>query len=139
MENTNLFAILHFCRACMNTVDNLAIRFSDVRVLAQLCNVPGPHTPAQLAMQLNVSRPMISATISRMVAAGIIVRVPSPDDGRSVCLMPTKLGRKTMQQINNNIQALQQQLASVMGQKKFDTLMRLIESANLVMGNNQMK
>ena len=133
MENMNLFAILQFCRACMNTVDNLSIRFSDVRVLAQLCNVPGMHTPAQLALQLNVSRAMISAVITRMVADGLVVRVPSPDDGRSVCVMPTKLGRKTMQQINNNIQALQQQLASVMGQKKVDNLIKLIVQANGVL------
>ena len=133
MSSMNHFAILQFCRAYMNALDNLAIRFSDVRVLAQMCMVPGVHIPAQLAMQLNVSRAMISANLTSLVKAGMILRVPSPDDGRSVVLMPTKLGMKTFQQINKNIQGVQDKLGQKMGQKKVDDLIKLIVQANGVL------
>ena len=125
--------IMQFCRRYLQLQSGVEIRPSELKILAVMCGGMGPHTPAQLAMQLNVSRPMISATISRMVAAGIIVRVPSPDDGRSVCLMPTKHGVQIMKQVNKNTAQIMNTLTQRMGQKKLDTFIKLIGAVNSVL------
>ncbi|MFG3026527.1 MarR family winged helix-turn-helix transcriptional regulator [Streptomyces sp. NPDC048254] len=47
-------------------------------------------TPTQLAAELRLSRPTISELIRRLEDDGLVVRMPSTTDGRSVVLIPTK-------------------------------------------------
>jgi DNA-binding MarR family transcriptional regulator len=43
---------------------------------------------------MGVSRPMVTAHMSVLCDAGYVVRMASPDDGRSVYMLPTKSGKK---------------------------------------------
>lgn len=50
-------------------------------------------TPTQLAAELRLSRPTISELIRRLENDGLVDRMPSATDGRSVVLMPTARAR----------------------------------------------
>lgn len=128
--------IMRFCRAVMRSVgDDMPIRASQFAVLNIMCTVPGPHVPAALADALHVSKAMISAHISALISHGLIVRVPSPDDGRSVYLMPSKRGRDLFNKISKQNADKMNRLKSQMGVKNFDTLVRLITTANQIIDN----
>ena len=53
-----------------------------------------------LAGMLNVSRPMVAAHLKALQHAGYITRVTSPDDGRSVYVLPTKKAREVIDRTN---------------------------------------
>ena len=115
--------LLKFCREYMRVQPTVPIRFSQLSVLNVLCSTPGPHTPMMLAKVLGVSRPMIASHLSALQVAGLVVRMTSPDDGRSMYILPTK-------KINSN-------LAKKMGQKNFQTLLKLISQASDVLSDAQ--
>jgi DNA-binding MarR family transcriptional regulator len=85
--------IMRFCRVFMrNAGDDMSIRASQFAVLSIMCTTPGLHVPAILAETLHVSKAMISAHLAVLIEHGLVVRVPSPEDGRSVYVMPSKRG-----------------------------------------------
>lgn len=128
--------IMRFCRAFMRNVgDDMPIRASQFAVLNIMCTVPGPHVPAVLADRLHVSKAMISSHIAALMRCGLIVRVPSPEDGRSVYVMPSKRGRDLFNKISRKNVEKMNVLKSQMGAKKFDTLVRLITIANQIIDN----
>ena len=128
--------IMRFCRAFMRNVgDDMPIRASQFAVLNIMCTVPGPHVPAALADALRVSKAMISAHIAALMAHGLVVRVPSPEDGRSVYVMPSKRGRDLFNKISKQNAEKMNALKSQMGVKKFETLVQLIMTANKIIDN----
>ena len=109
---------MRFCRAIMrNAGDDMPIRTSQFAVLNIMCTVPGPHVPAALADALRVSKAMISAHIAALMAHGLVVRVPSPEDGRSVYVMPSKRGRELFNKISKQNNEKMNVLKSQMGAK----------------------
>ena len=128
--------IMRFCRACLRNVgDGMPIRASQFAVLHIMCTEPGPHVPAILAQKLHVSKAMISSHIAALIQSGLIVRVPSPEDGRSVYVMPSKRGRDLFNKISRQNVEKMHVLKSKMGAKKFDTLIQLISIANQIVDN----
>ena len=128
--------IMRFCRAIMrNAGDDMPIRTSQFAVLNIMCTVPGPHVPAALADALHVSKAMISAHIAALMVHGLVVRVPSPEDGRSVYVMPSKRGRELFNKISKQNNEKMNVLKSQMGAKKFDMLVQLIATANQIIDN----
>ena len=128
--------IMRFCRAFMRNVgDDMPIRASQFAVLNIMCTMPGPHVPAALADALRVSKAMISAHIAALMAHGLVVRVPSPEDGRSVYVMPSKRGRDLFNKISKQNAEKMNALKSQMGVKKFETLVQLIMTANKIIDN----
>ena len=77
----------------------MPIRPSQMVLLEILCAMPGPHTPVMLADSMHVSRPMIAAHLAALVDSGYVSRVASPDDGRSVIILPTKRGANCIRNI----------------------------------------
>jgi len=55
-----------------------------------------PIRPTRLAAHLGAARSSLSATTKRLAALGYILRVPDPEDGRSVGLCLTAAGGRTM-------------------------------------------
>lgn len=49
----------------------------------------GPMAPARLAADMQLATPTVSNLVTTMVKAGLLVREPSPNDGRSVLVRPT--------------------------------------------------
>ena len=126
-------AVLSFCRIYMRIQPPLPIRYSQMAVLEILCSLPGPHTPVLIAEKLGVSRPMVAAHLSALQDAGYIARVSSPDDGRSVYILPTKSGKKLYAEyvgVNKRILA---GLSQKMGAKKYDAFIKLISEANKIL------
>ena len=125
--------IMRFCRAFMRSVgDDMPIRASQFAVLNIMCTVPGPHVPAALADALHVSKAMISAHISALISHELIVRVPSPEDGRSVYVMPSKRGRDLFNKIVRQKAEKLNLLKVGMGVDNFDMLIQLIAKANKI-------
>lgn len=96
----------------MRANSGMPIRHSQMLVLEILCTMPGPHTPMMLA------------------DLGYVSRVVSPDDGRSVIILPTKKGRKLYLEYLATNQRLLSDLSQKMGIKKFESLIKLISLAN---------
>ena len=72
-----------------------------MRILGILCGVPGVHTTVSLADMLRVSRPMVASHLVALQRAGYVTRVASPEDGRSVYILPTKSGKKLYAEYNS--------------------------------------
>ena len=110
----------------------MPIRASQFALLNIMCTTPGAHVPAILAQKLHVSKAMISGHIAALIQSGLIVRVPSPEDGRSVYVMPTKRGRdlfnKIVQQNTEKMNVIKSQL----GVKKFDTFVKMVAQINKI-------
>ena len=128
--------IMRFCRAFQRNIgDDMPIRVSQFAVLNIMCTVPGPHVPAALADRLHVSKAMISSHIAALMRCGLIVRVPSPEDGRSVYLVSTKRGVALVEKFNAANQKKLDMLAVQMGQSRFNNFMKLIAIANKALDN----
>lgn len=123
-----------FCRTYMCLRPRLSIRRSEMTVLGILCGVPGVHTPVSLANMLCVSRPMIASHLAALQSAGYVTRVASPEDGRSVYILPTKSGKKLYSEYHSASQRVLANLSRQMGAKKFDTFVKLITTANKILG-----
>ena len=130
--------VLHkFCREYMRVQPTVPIRFSQLSVLNILCSTPGPHTPMMLAKVLGVSRPMIASHLSALQVAGLVVRMTSPDDGRSMYILPTKKGKTLFEKTNRDMEKINSNLAKKMGQKNFQTLLKLVSQAIDVLSDAQ--
>lgn len=125
--------VLMFCEKVMkNRVATSSVRPSEVRLLMCLSNGNGPYTPVALAQSLGVSKPMIASMLTKLIAQGLVVRIPAPEDGRSVLIMPTKKGCALIVNIQQSNQKFMDDLAEKMGKKKFEILMKSISLANAV-------
>ncbi len=125
--------IMRFCRAFQRNVgDDMPIRISQFAVLNIMCTRPGPHMPAALADLLGVSKAMISGHIAALVSRGLVSRVQSPEDGRSVYVMPSKSGRDLFNKVSKQNADKMNVLKTQMGEKKFYALVELIAAANQI-------
>ena len=122
-----------FCRTYMRLRPRLSMRHSEMVLLDILCVTPGPHTPVSLADMLCVSRPMVAAHLAALQSAGLITRIASPEDGRSVYILPTKSGKKLYSEYHSAAQRILSELANKMGAKKFESFVKLIAMANKVL------
>lgn len=127
--------ILSFCKKYLRDMPDLPIRQSQMLVLGYMCSVSGVHTPAALAVQMGVSKAMISSHVAALIKAGMIMRVPSPEDGRSVYLVATKRGVALVEKFNAANQKKLDMLAVQMGQSRFNNFMKLIAVANKALDN----
>lgn len=96
-----------------------------VRVLKKLRKNPGT-SPAELADALQLARTTISESIGKLVAAGLVAREPSPLDGRSVVLFPTKAALDVMSRFDEGrTSALRESLLSLPARER-DRLLRAL-------------
>lgn len=126
--------LIKFCRGGLRGVSDLPIRPSEFAVLNLLCVMSGPHTPATLAEKLGVSKPMLSALLASLIKRGFVLRMPSPEDGRSTYVIPSKAGAELVKNYSINSEKMNA-LKAGMGQKNFDKFIQLIVLANEILGN----
>ena len=125
--------IMKFCRAFIHNVDGCApIRDSQFMVLNIMCTKPGPHVPVSIAKELQVSKAMISNHVAALMARGLIVRMPSPEDGRSVYLMPSKRGRDLFNKISGKNTEKMNLIKSHLGARNYETFIKLITQINQI-------
>ncbi len=130
---SNGFEVLQFCRMYMQAKKDCNLRYSQLCVLNILCTKPGVYTPMMLAGMLNVSRPMVAAHLKALQHAGYITRVTSPDDGRSVYVLPTKKAREVIDRTNREFDKIHSLLAEKMGEEGLNKFIDLINVANEVL------
>lgn len=125
--------IMRFCKLYMHGGIDLPIRPSEMGVLNIICSSAGPHTPVSVAQRLGVSRPMIAAHLNVLVSHGLVLRIPSPEDGRSFYIMPTKCGKDLFERVSNFERERLNAIESKLGQKKFAEFIRLVAAVNQVL------
>nr|WP_306239361.1 MarR family transcriptional regulator [Ornithinimicrobium cryptoxanthini] len=103
---------------------------------AQLMCVVGdqPSSMVQLGALLRIGKSSMTGLIDRAQRAGLVQRVPAPDDGRSFLIEPTPLGRRTNEGFRRAVgQRLDEVMATLTTQER-DTLAAVLSKIVL---NNQ--
>lgn len=90
-------------------------------------NRRGPVTPTDLAGIEGVKRPTATRVIGRLLEAGLIERVPDPDDGRSSFLSTTMLGSAYLNQLRSRKTAFLADLLESLPPEDASTLERALE------------
>ena len=131
---TDFFAVdavlERFCRNYLRRFDGLPIRGSEFKVLGIVCCATGACVPVELAHQLGVSRPMITMCLATLERGGFVARVPSPADGRSVYIVPTKRGKDLVNKYNETRQKYLYAMIEKIGVEKFEELVKLLGQLN---------
>ena len=116
-----------FCRMYEEIGENFPTRNSEMNVMKIICSTVGPHTPVLLADMLGVSKPMVTTLINSLISQGFVAKIPSPEDGRSFYVMPTKRGRALFDKFRAERDDFLSQIKSRLGRADFDVLIDLIE------------
>jgi DNA-binding MarR family transcriptional regulator len=83
---------------------SLSLTRAQLRILAQL-RQDGPAAVGQLAAQLGVTLPSITATVDRLVRAGLVAREDDPNDRRRVINMLTPTGTTLIERLQEGKRA----------------------------------
>ncbi len=59
----------------------------------------GPMAPSELAAHERIKRPTATRILSRLEAAGLVARIPDPDDGRASIVSVTVEGRALVRRL----------------------------------------
>ena len=59
----------------------------------------GPLAPSELADREHIRRPTATRVLTRLVAAGLVERIPDPSDGRSAIVTATPRGRAMLRRL----------------------------------------
>ncbi len=130
MENASFSK---FSRNYMRLKKDLPIRPSEMGVLNIIVQTPGPHTPLMLAEKLDVSKPMMTAHIRALGHHGYVEKVPSPEDGRAVYILPTDKAKALVASVQAQTDAQLEHLCHDLGENDFHTLVTLITRANTIL------
>ena len=98
-------------RTMDETLSDTGLSFGEWGVLGMLRR-PGPpyrNTPGQLARWSNLSGPAMTNRLDRLEAAGLVRRLPDPDDRRGVQVELTKKGHRAWEE-SVGVQAAKEEL-----------------------------
>lgn len=102
-------AAIHLLRALEEDRRRIAADYglstSELRSLFRIAEA-GSLTPRQLATDLSLTNGAITAISTRLVSAGLLRRVPHPDDRRSICLELTTEAHRAMEVIHSDFAAM---------------------------------
>ncbi len=85
-----------------------------------------PRTQAELTREMAIEPPTTSKMISRMAAAGLIVRNRSESDRRTVLVSLTEAGRALEDPVNAAWRTLEEDTVEALTAKEQDTLLDLL-------------
>lgn len=122
-----------FSRNYMVLKKNLPIRPSEMAVLNILSVFPERHTPVMLAERLGVSKPMITALLTALWKKGYIAKEPCREDKRAYFVQLTPKAENLVASARAEADGHIDDLISALGQENFDTLVELMQRANLVL------
>lgn len=101
-------AAIHLLRALEEDRRHIAshhgLSTSELRSLFRIAEA-GSLTPRQLATDMSLTNGAITAISTRLVDAGLLQRVPHPDDRRSLCLELTQEAHRVMASIHSDFVA----------------------------------
>ena len=86
-------------RALDETLAEFGLDMGDYKVLNSLTQIGPPHrsTPGRLAKRMELSSGAMTSRLDGLEEAGLIRRLPDPEDRRSVVVELTDHGRETIQ------------------------------------------
>jgi len=90
--------------------------------------VSGVVRPSDIARNLGISRQAIHSTINQMVGLGIVQLDVDPADRRHMVVSLTDLGARMRQDAQRSMDALTAQIATRLGQDRFDALLDALEA-----------
>lgn len=90
--------------------------------------VSGIVRPSDIARNLGLSRQAIHSTINQMVKLGIVQLEVDPSDRRHMIVSLTDLGARMRRDAQRSMDALTTQIASKLGQDKFDALLAALDA-----------
>ncbi|MDX3883582.1 MAG: MarR family transcriptional regulator [Sphingomonas sp.] len=71
-----------------------ALTLRQIAMIGIVCDRPGPHTVGSIAAALDVAKPVITRSVRRLTALGLIRWHRSTADRRLILIDPTDLGRQ---------------------------------------------
>lgn len=102
-------AVIHLLRALEEDRRRIAaehgLSTSELRSLFRVAE-SGSLTPRQLAADLSVTNGAVTGISTRLVDAGLLHRVPHPDDRRSLCLELSEQGHRAVAAIHTEFAAM---------------------------------
>ncbi len=97
-------------------------------VLSELVRSPEPLTLSELAARLSCVRSNMTQLIDRLESDGLVRRVDDPADRRTVRAALTPLGRTQQAAGNRELQSVQNEIGTQLGQTDHALLNRALQS-----------
>lgn len=126
------------------TVDSkecMQIRGHDMLILKAILHVENgePIRMSQVAQHLKVSAPAMSQFSRRLESLGYIERIVKDDDRRSVYIQVSKKGIDEMKQAETQINQSLDEMATFLGDRDTDELIRILEKMMLFFDEKERK
>ena len=101
--------------------------------VAAVAGAPQPLSQRQLAEQLGVDGATLVATIDRLVAAGMVERMPSPHDRRVKLVVLTAQGRVLAAKVGEQAALLRQSIAARIDAVRMATACDVLEELQQIL------
>jgi len=121
-----------FCRLNLNTKRGLPIRSSEMGMLIYLVKTDGEKTPNAVAKFFKFTKSMATNMATSLLNNGYIEKKQSETDKRSFCLIPTNKAVHLVEDTYKEYFKMMSVLEAKMGEKDFDKLISLLETANQI-------
>lgn len=122
-----------FCRLNINTKRELPIRSSEMGMLIYLVKTDEEKTPNAVARFFKVTKAMATNMVTSLLANGYIEKKQSETDKRSFWLIPTDKAVRLVEDTYEEYFRMMVVLEEGMGEKKFNELINLLETANKIL------
>ena len=134
-----IYRISHLVAPTIEAVmDSFGLDRGEFDVLASLRRAGAPFrlSPTFLYQNLLISSGSLTHRLGRLERAGMIERLPSPDDGRSLHVQLTEKGRTTVEQAYAADMAAEGALIRGLNDADAQTLAQLLRKATLIIERN---
>lgn len=133
-------AAIHLLRALEDDRRRIAsdhgLSTSELRSLFRIAEA-GSLTPRQLAIDLSLTNGAITAISTRLVDAGLLHRVPHPDDRRSLCLELTEEAHRAMSSIHSDFAGMVRAATLDLTDEELDTATRALRQVTTAIRERQ--
>lgn len=82
----------------------------------------GPIRQGELAARENVAAPSMTRTVSGLIQAGLVRKIPDPEDGRSCHIVVTPAARTLLEKVRSERTAMLTERAARLGSEQYATL-----------------
>lgn len=84
--------------------------------------------PRDLCEELQISMPRVTALLNTMESKGLIIRTPSADDHRRICISLSEQGTEAVEEKHRNQHRMMDKLIDKIGEEDAITLLRILKS-----------
>jgi DNA-binding MarR family transcriptional regulator len=117
-----------FDKSLQETLDEFSLDHRYYHLLGRLRSYGPPYrrSPGQLAADMRLSSGAMTNRLDRMEAAGLIRRLPDPDDRRGTLIEPTEAGHETWDRTTGTQARREAMIASVLEPEEKEQLHQLL-------------